>query len=367
MIQLMSGTWIAALLFAATPATAPQEQDHWPARHLTFEVRSVVQPRNPRSSQAVTHAAEITIGPYIGWDNVGIKDNELQDLLGTPASSRMSQAQRDLLNGKGALWNTGRRFDEGQQLFLYAVSAEDARTMAEALVELCDNRGREHLKRTRKELEDARRQIPETEKKLADLEAQKARDDAELEEQKKLVSYADKAQALQDKLELEKDLRSLQVERVGVEARVETIRKLIPQTRIANKDTEWLERLLASQDIELAGILARQRALDDYLGRAHRFLDLDVRREACREQQTKAKAMLSWLPRQIPYLEQTLAEPPAHLKPLIVKDNVVCIHPLSAPETAPATGAGRMGRPAAPGERARRPGPPPASRPAGGL
>jgi len=138
--------------------------------------------------------------------------------------------------------------------YLYAVNEEDARKMAQALIELCDSKGRARLEQIKKELEDTRKLIPETEKKISEVENRFKEESAECEEMRKVIPYRNAADALQDMIDLDKSLRMIQVEMVGIQAKVDAIKKFKETSGMSDMAT----RMLVTEDIELAGVLARK-------------------------------------------------------------------------------------------------------------
>lgn len=344
------------------------EEPEWPKRILQFEVQSRIQARHRRTPPAVTHMALVHIGPEVALSNLNLdvtsdsSNGDPSQLLKTPAGQTMSEKQKELLSAKAYMLDTSgfsARNDliEGKftQYRLYGISEDDARKMAQALVELCDIKGRARLEDDRKQLDKYRKLIPEAEKKIAELDVSIKAAETQCSELRKIVSYRKLSDALQDVVELDKALRALQVEMAGNDAKVSAIRKLQDklslelmekrkgrpsETVLPGPELESCNRMLVAEDVERAGILARKVAIEGHRQKALQYCTIERQRMA--NEMTKQE----WIKKQeyarhiVPRYEKTLANPPAYMKPLIVLDNPVLIYPLTPPATSSAPARG---------------------------
>jgi len=276
-----------------------------------------------------THAAVIMIK---NDRNNSFRD--LDDVFQTKAKAVMSADQNTFISQHASRYIDGKSSDIYLKYTLYAVSEEDARKMAEVMLEWMDENAEksrqglaDELIENRADYEEAQAKIPEMEKKY-----EKARQywDAIAQEFHAKASIAE-----EKSVEFGRMLSLVKIDIAGYQAKVEIIRKLmedIPksQGRPPGEMTPLYattRQLLIGQETELAGALARKRVIENELDHANSFFRLMNESGRLGNELALLKQKLR-LETEIQQAEKTLADLPAEYRPATVFENKVVIHPV---------------------------------------
>lgn len=320
---------------------------------IQFEVVDKAWGLAPDRPAEASHVVKIVIGHQ--WNPVQDMDwTEIRDgLLRTPTGQAMSERQRAMMQkGRGILDYTltrsgGTRMSSSSpsgvtmNWLLLAVSEDDARKLAQALVEYLNGRIRSYAEQDgHRELQEKREALRKDEKALEEAMAKKEPLTKELQEMRKTVAYRSRDDASQDKLELDKALRSVDVDLAAIQAKTDTIKKLQDQVRAESRTSllPALDQMMFAQDIDRAGALARKAALERQRKAAERY-DYLVGREIAENLRVDENR------RNLRQSQQVVAELENRLKPVEVVGKAT-IHPAEfhkplpvMPPSGPQTGS----------------------------
>lgn len=223
--------------------------------------------------------------------------------------------------------------DKGYEIGLYGVSEKDVRIMAKSLIKWVNEKVEAELESTKSSLEKNRKQKSEIEK-LIDKQRKEIKEiEEKLSELKKSVPYQSIEDAHKSLVEFNKVLQLIEVEIVGIEAKLRMIKKqyeiLENQSSNYPKSTsDLLFQMRLTQEIELAGALARKNAAQLVHKKALDFCNLTEQAEILpqklglnQEQLKKNQSIISrW--------EKDLANPPDRMMPIELADSKVVIYPI---------------------------------------
>ena len=276
-----------------------------------------------------THAAVIMIK---NDRNNSFRD--LDDVFQKKAKAIMSADQNTFISQNASRYLDGKSSDIYLKYTLYAVSEEDARKMAEVMVEWMDERAEQSRQGLADELienraiyEEARAKISEVEKKYE--AAQQRWDDIARQ-------FHEKAEIAEEKsVEFGRMLSLVKIDIAGYQAKAEIIRKLmedIPksQGRPPGEMTPLYattRQLLIEQETELAGALARKRVIENELDHANSFFLFGNESSRLGNELALLKQKLR-LETEIQQAEEKLADLPAEYRPATVFEDKVVIHPV---------------------------------------
>lgn len=253
----------------------------------------------------------------------------IKSFLSTTAGKLLSQKQIELLStGYYCISRLGKFGDtvgNHYQCRLYAVTEEDARNMAKAFVELLTNKAEAEAQPLRKQLVKIQEQLSRAKEEMPEKESEAKIALATLIELRKNVPYyspKDARDAKEATLDLNKMLVILDIEIAGIKARIAEIEKY--QAKIQDKNTlAKLEQLMAEQNIELAGSLAKQAQTATARERAREYENLTNLSISA----SNLKDHILLLEGNIRRLQRVLAEP-ERIPPELFQ-NKVTIHPVS--------------------------------------
>ncbi len=184
----------------------------------------------------------------------------IKSILSTTAGKLLSQKQIELLSTGDCISRLGIFGDTVGNHYhfqLYGVTEEDARNMAKAFIELMTNKAEAEAQPLRKGLVEIQEKLSRAKEELPEKESEAKVALATLRELRKNGPYHSFQEAREATLELNKMLVILDIEIAGIKARITEIEKY--HAKIQDKNTlTKLEQLMAEQNIELAGALAKQ-------------------------------------------------------------------------------------------------------------
>ena len=247
-----------------------------------------------------TYMARFTVRWYFAPPD----DPNRADLLKTPAGKTLSDLQQEFMRGKQAYWLwspdqdmlydyeiMGLEVPQGHKAYhAYAVSEEDAFTMAAALVEFMTETGTDkarrgmqtHIEKLSERQRQLRATITKTKEEAAakNNEVESARQEYEQAVRSSLYSLqrvSDVPNELRKTiLEMDRMLNVLNIEIVGIKSKISAIKKYSTQKDVLNSRTLTLtlREMAIREEIELVGAESRSRAITNAKERQEALYDL---------------------------------------------------------------------------------------------
>lgn len=225
------------------------------------------------------------------------------------------------------------------QFSLYAASEQEARKMAEVLIDGAKSLAYAYVRRDEARLEDYRKKITDIENEIPKLEEKKQAAEAQFAECKKTTYYRNKDDAQRSILEWNNLLSAVEVDIIGIQAKLDMINQLKQKqskteevdgmTFMSGGEALWsLRKMQMAEEIELAGALARKNAALSYRDKALKFLDLAEKSESLQEQLNRQQMVLSSYKDDVAKIESRLPQRRADIRPVEVVNNEVTIHPI---------------------------------------
>ncbi len=227
------------------------------------------------------------------------------------------------------LTHRGNRPDE---FWLYAASEQEARKMAELFIRYAKSLADVRVRRAEAKLEYYRKKITDIENEIPKLEEKKKPVEAELAKIKEKTYYLNKDDAQRSILEWNNLLNMVEVDIIGIQAKIDMINKLEKKYHTEERPfgglIESLRKMRMAEEIELAGASARKNAAQWYRNKALKFLDLAEKLDSFLAQLSVKQDNLSDYQKSIANLEGRLPQERANVRPVEVVGNEVKIHPL---------------------------------------
>ncbi len=333
-----TGCLLLSLLMPLDATTQPAETE-WPKRELRYQAGPAGH-REGNTPRDARYTAVLTLSPrretYPWPDSL--------DLLKTAAGKTMSNEQRAMIERRPQDVAHTVPYNPDSELWVWkldAVSEDDARKMAEAFLERWDTSARRELEAMKKQVEKIRAFIPDAERKIADLQVAVDAAKKEIGDIEKLVVYRGPDEARHELLDIDRALRSVQVEMVGIKAKAEAIKNW------RNRGySDWAGKMLAAEDVELAGVLARKAALEGYRKTAEQYGTRYSRMRADQATLDSLKDELSKSRSSLPMWEHSLADPPAKARRPSLRNNTVLICPFEGTLRSPQSPGSPRSQPA---------------------
>lgn len=219
---------------------------------------------------------------------------------------------------------------------LYGVSEEDIKVMVESMITWLDDNAFEKLKETKNKLDINYSERSNLEKSISRLNKKMEETKEVLARMKKVVRYQGCEDVRENIQEFDKLLQMITIELTGIHAKLDMIKQQKENLGKASNNypkgtSELLLQMRLTQEIELAGALARKDAAESALKKATNFLSLvEKKKEVQRMLETKQDEFKR-VERSVAYLEKELAQPSADMQPVELANTKIVIHPV-APE-----------------------------------
>ena len=218
------------------------------------------------------------------------------------------------------------------QFWVYAASEQEARKMAEVLIDGAKSLAYAYVRRDEAELEDFRKKIADVEDKIPKLEVEKKAAEAEFAECKKTTYYRNRDDAQKSMLGWNNLLNAVEVDIIGIQAKIDRINMLMKKYQSEGRPLggllESLLKMQMAEGIELAGALARKNAALSYRDKALKFLDLAEKLDSLSTQLEGKRIVLSDDQDNIAKIERRLPQQRANVRLVEVVNNEVKIHPV---------------------------------------
>ena len=254
------------------------------------------------------------------------------EILKTSAATSFSRPQRDLIENTRWIRKMARHWGTRRQTeyVVYAVSEADAQLLAQAILEIINKDIRRDFESYWQRVQDGPQTIANATAQIPQAQAEIKRLKAEMERLGKTVPYQDVTAATQDINELSKLLRAIKFDIVEIQAKIATIRRIKagkghsikPDTRVI------LDQMLIQLDIELAGSLARQAAVEEPWQKAEIYCTAVYEFKRACERKTKLENTVDNAEKLLMRADVSPKQPPVSIRPSSFMNNRVFIGPV---------------------------------------
>jgi hypothetical protein len=351
MINLRKSKLLIALATVCVFSAAYGQQSEKPKRELQFEAA-------PGRIDIAEDFPEIK---FVANFHV-INDRDLRTWVGaiktTSKWNQMSQEQQQFISklqndykytSIRSKWRTGYTFSKGntpegtKTYSVYAVSREDVRKMAEAVIEWHDNNARISLGFKKKTLEKNKEIITEAQKMVSKLvteyEQLEAKTQEKTKEYIKTNHELNKARrsvilehAKKNMEDLARYMKLANFELIGLKARMVSIDKFKTSGNISDPGTIIkLDQMLIADEIERAGVLARRKAYEDEFKPTKELYDVIMTLNEVLSLKQDWNSKLNQAQKRKKIAERELANPRKSMQPLEVYENKVVIRQVKQP------------------------------------
>jgi hypothetical protein len=343
---------LCAAILGATPVSELNSAD--------FEIKFVIdsntpvkwiayaKPKEGRGHQAPianpgpikpTYVARVCIRDDSGQSYSNI--NTLDAIQESPVAKKFSKPQQAFLKTGFAILVEGDRKDpfHYSATYLYAVSKEDAELMARAYLDGLTRSARQVVAKWKDELSKNQEKLRVAQKELSEKQAELKKCEEKYKQVKdkthKLSSNAEAPNlAKENILEMDKALGRLQVEMIGIRAKLDVIQKYRDKTAHGDALYAKLNEMYVEQMIEMSGLEARWAATEDLRAKQQAFFDLYNEKEHLRSQVYMQTRTIKDTQGTIKSLMEFLAHPKANtmfgnMLPPEVYQNTITIHPVA--------------------------------------
>ena len=364
MISSRKRQLVITLILTCTCAPALAQEPNEVKTELKFEINAEkVQSlygkiKTMRTPIRPTHVAYFAIEWY-HWQPT---EPNISEILQTPIGQTVSQLQRDLLRAVPAipLVGTKRRMEKSwfgsyhcgsNKYAVYAVSQEDAKKMAQALVEVLMKEAdvalgpilKSYINKMLSKKQELEKNVAEFQAQLSQKRAEKEDADAELRRRLKdqpyllnvilhegeLVLNTDLPKLTEQMIqEMGKMLEIINVEIVGIQAKLSAIEKYKSKPNVSIAVLARLDEILCEQSIELAGALARKKQATESRARYQDLYNLHSQWETAVYKYEKVRRSLLRSQRELSKLKEHLTNPSPDMLPPKVYQNKVTIYPV---------------------------------------
>jgi len=265
-------------------------------------------------------------------------------------AQKLSQAQRGFLEGPrgdGYQHHYGIQSGGGPRdhvwIELYAVSEEDAKIMASAVLDALTAQALSERTRHSRWLDGLKREARQTEAELSENEERLKEVNSQYD-QRKVALYPfltdDEAAQLARELvfQMDKEGKMLEIELAGIRAKLEVIDGYCSGSssskyRITSEKTERLEAMYIDLMIELSGLEARREAIERNRTAERQFYSLYSERRQLSQVVPSLRSALKDKNQQIERVTAQLERPSGEMVPPEVYENKVVIYPIQSEDS----------------------------------
>ena len=226
---------LAGIAFVVVGTLAQDDLPQWPQRELQFErIDDAMLVTGMSAKPGVVwprYAASFLIAGANSNDKQQIRSRVDDWLLQSPSAEQLSEEQRNLVRGVDVVTSTrvrgkpARSSDAELGIQIYAVTEEDARVMARAVIEWLERTRQANFEQTRNHVIDSIAGLAQRRHKLEEFLREHPDPAEKLKEVKKTVWYESIEEAQEDMRVLEKAMRGVDVDTSGIAAKTTSIRK----------------------------------------------------------------------------------------------------------------------------------------------
>jgi hypothetical protein len=255
-------------------------------------------------------------------------------IMESPLAQELSPPQKDFISQGLAVWKVPHtdNVPEHSTLQLYAVSEEDARVMALALMDEFATEARERRAELERRLQEAKQEHERAQIELSEKEERNQQIEGQYGQYKKATHPSleddEAAQLAKDSIfQMGKEGNQLDIELAGIRAKLKVIEAYLSKPN-ATQIVEHLEAMKIDLEIELSSLEARRKAIERIHAAEQKFCLLYNERH-------QLFLDIRWLPSHLDTLSQTirdLTEKLEHasddLVPPKVFENRVTLYPI---------------------------------------
>jgi len=262
-------------------------------------------------------------------------------------AQKLSPAQRKFLEGpRGDGHQHGRGISSGGGprdhvwIELYAVSEEDAKTMASAVLDAFTTQALSERTRYSRFLDGLKREAGQTEAELSEKEERLKEVNSQYDQRKvalyPFVSDDEAAQLARELVfQMEKEGKMLEIELAGIRAKLEIIDEYCSGSssskyKITSEKTERLEAMYIDLMIELSGLEARREAIERIRTAERQFYSLYSERKELNQVVPSLRSALKEKNQKIERTTAQLEEPSGEMVPPEVYEDKVVIYPIQS-------------------------------------
>lgn len=349
MIRSRKYRLVIAMILAFISASAPGVEPNLPKTQLKFEINSKEQQWQLGSGKIgkgpikPTHVAELFL-PYSEEYLPDSNPQRIMRMLKTPSGQSMSQKQRDFLatitvQDAIAIVDRGRTVRRHYQIRLYATSEEDARKTAEAFIEALTDKA-EKIRNYKDHIRVLQEDVFRIKREILGREAEAELSLANLRESMNNVHYFSTDEAKQAISELNTMLNNLDIEIAGMRAKLRAIQEhQLRQRSIRDRKLEEginregillkLEEMRIDLLIELKVAEARKETAAQLRRQAEDFCkQMNTKKAAFQKDLNNLKMRVARYEQEIHRFKEKLAEPDVDMLPPKVYQNKVTIYPV---------------------------------------
>jgi hypothetical protein len=289
---------------------------------------------NP-SPNKPTHAAKVLL-----HENYTIPKSKyvvLDRIYDSPIAKKFSKSQKEFLKTEYTVLVVSDSIRTKpyhyHSTWLYAVSEEDAKLMAQAYLDGLNKYAgwimvdqKRVLNEWQEKLHLAQKELPEKEAKLKDLEEQYKR------EKNKTHRFSSEEEtpklAKENILEMNKTLDTLEIELSGIREKLKAIEKYRNEPEQREAIRARLDEMFVEQMIELSGLEARRQTTERLRAEQQLFLILFNKRNDLQHEVGKLRKTIESSKNAINDINDLLKNPMPHMLPPKVYQNKVVIYPV---------------------------------------
>ena len=260
--------------------------------------------------------------------------------MASPLAQKLSQAQNDFLaQGFGAWVDTSAaNIPNHYAISLYAVSEEDAKLMAWALIDCYATNAQRSIAFYRSDLNKYTQRLDENQavlpKKQKQLEQVQQSYEAARESTYPLNSDDEASQLAQELvLQMDRQAKTLDIDLAGVRGKLKVINEYLRRPDLNSDVIETLEAQRIEQMIELSGLEARRQAIRQIRGEQQDFCVLVRQRNELHDSVKHLKETVDQDKERIRGMTALLAHPRGDMLPPEVYQNKVILYPIAAKDS----------------------------------
>ncbi|MHC4517587.1 MAG: hypothetical protein ACYTAS_03275 [Planctomycetota bacterium] len=261
-------------------------------------------------------------------------------------AEKLSQAQKDFLAGPSG---NGRRQGYGIEgrggpgrdhvsIDLYAISEEDAKIMALALLDVLTTRARTARTRHSRWVDGLKKEAEQREVELSEKDKRLKEVDSKYDQRKKALYphlRDDEAAQLAKELvfQMNKEGKMLDIELAGIHAKLNIIEGYLHEPDLDNPIRARLEGMKIDQLIELASLKEREEAIERIRTAEQQFYSLYSERRQLHQTVPGLRSALKGKKQRIERETAKLERQPGEMVPPRVYENKVIIYPIQASDS----------------------------------
>jgi len=347
MITLRKCQLLMVLIAVCVFSAAYGQQSEKTKRQLLFELTSGTDEMTYPGTKYIAYfhvTSDRNLGPWGSWITTTSKWKEMSEEQRQFIIKLQNNDKNDRTSTRRGVMGYPFSRNSGQMkspnrtrtYSVFAVSREDVRKMAEAVIEGLDNEAQRRLERKRKELEDNKKTIAEAEKMIPKLEEEFKQLDKQAEEKTKVyiktnykVDSKNRNEILQhtkkNMEELAGYMKLANFELIGLQARIDSIENIKARGHKDPGTLIKLDQMLITDEIERAGIMARRNAYENAFKHTKDLYDVISSYYGVEGQKKAWKIRSASAQSHKNSAERVLANPPKEMQPVEVYENKVFI------------------------------------------